>query len=476
MPTRRRPGRRSSARSIASRARRPASRSGNGCRPSCSRQGGDRSGRATGRRVRIVVRPDRGRRGAGSRRANEAVQHGLGARRGDRHQDHRQHRRRRQSERADVEMPGGAETGDVDQEHFVNIDDSGSLARPGRQLSVAVVRSLCGGTQTGYRRRTSPGGPLCSTNVSPWTVRPAPPSQSGSRGPRRSTRHPPRSARPRRACGTLRALRRRHGEARSRRLRARSSRARLDLGPRCAVPAVSQIERRGEGDRGQPRGPRPCAVGASGPADRRLRPFARGTIALCLAERYGAELAGLAVWNANLTFGLQERLAVQGLKVERAMKGSDVASRLFARATFEAWGRSIPGARTMQDWLSHDPAVVDAYARDPLCGFTPTVSMASDIVDLVRQGVDAAQLSRLPADLPIHLLGGGSDPGDGPGRGDRSAGGPPADQRLAPDRRRDRGRRPARDPERDRALPRAGPRLAVGLDRRHPADHAIHPA
>lgn len=135
-----------------------------------------------------------------------------------------------------------------------------------------------------------------------------------------------------------------------------------------------------------------------------------GTIALQMAERYGVELAGVAVWNANLTFGLQERIAVQGLKVERAMKGSDVASRLFARATFEAWGKSVEGARTPHDWLSHDPSVVEDYARDPLCGFTPTVSMASDIVDLVRRAGEEAQLSQLPTDLPIHLLGGGGDP------------------------------------------------------------------
>lgn len=141
-----------------------------------------------------------------------------------------------------------------------------------------------------------------------------------------------------------------------------------------------------------------------------------GTIALNLAEQHGEDLAGLAVWNANLTFGVQERLAVQALKVERAMKGSDVASRLFARATFEAWGRSVEGAHTPADWLSHDPAAVEAYLRDPLCGFTPTVSMAADIVDLVRRGALPDQLAKLPADLPIHLLGGGEDPATAKGR------------------------------------------------------------
>ncbi|WP_102958905.1 alpha/beta fold hydrolase [Mangrovicella endophytica] len=135
-----------------------------------------------------------------------------------------------------------------------------------------------------------------------------------------------------------------------------------------------------------------------------------GLVALNHALRHGPRLAGLAVWNANFDIGAQERLARVALRVERALKGSDVASRIVQSATFEAWGRSIPGRRTMADWLSHDPAAVDAYIADPLCGFAPTVSMMEDVVALIFAGGSDAGLAKLPVGLPVHCLGGTADP------------------------------------------------------------------
>ncbi|GGD92563.1 lysophospholipase [Aureimonas endophytica] len=133
-------------------------------------------------------------------------------------------------------------------------------------------------------------------------------------------------------------------------------------------------------------------------------------IALNVAIRRGAALAGLALWNADFTFGRKETLGLAALKVERALKGSDVASELFARATFGAWGRSVPDRRTEADWLSHDAAAVEAYRRDPLCGWTPTNSLAMDLLGLVRDASGEAAWARLPSALPVHVLGGAEDP------------------------------------------------------------------
>jgi len=135
-----------------------------------------------------------------------------------------------------------------------------------------------------------------------------------------------------------------------------------------------------------------------------------GLIALNYAERHGDDLAGVAVWNANFTAGLEERVGRFALKVEKALKGSDVPSGILQRATFEAWGKAISPRRTMQDWLSHDPAAVDAFIADPLCGFAPTLSMMEDVMALIFQGGSDAGLAMLPAELPVHCLGGTADP------------------------------------------------------------------
>ncbi|ORE89705.1 alpha/beta hydrolase [Aurantimonas sp. 22II-16-19i] len=135
-----------------------------------------------------------------------------------------------------------------------------------------------------------------------------------------------------------------------------------------------------------------------------------GHIALNYGERFGRDLAGLCVWNADFAHGFDRRLGRWALKAEKALKGSDVASELARRFTFGAWEKSVSPRRTAFDWLSHDEREIDAYMRDPLCGFTPTVSMMEDIARLVFEAGSKPGLSLLPPELPIHLLGGSQDP------------------------------------------------------------------
>lgn len=135
-----------------------------------------------------------------------------------------------------------------------------------------------------------------------------------------------------------------------------------------------------------------------------------GLVALNFAERHGDALAGLAVWNSDFRAGWQVKAGLLGLRIEKFFKGSDVASMLSRRVVFEPWEKSIPNRRKAEDWLSHDPAAVAAFAEDPLCGFIPTVSMMEDVVALVRHGGSQEAIARLPKDLPIHLLGGTEDP------------------------------------------------------------------
>jgi alpha-beta hydrolase superfamily lysophospholipase len=142
-----------------------------------------------------------------------------------------------------------------------------------------------------------------------------------------------------------------------------------------------------------------------------------GLVAVNHAAAHGPRLAGLAVWNSHLTLGLEERVAILALKVEKALKGSDVPSALFIRATIDSWSRAIEPRRTPSDWLSHDPVAVDRYIDDPLCGWAPTISMAEDLVALVRSGHHAVRSCALPAALPVHLLGGSADPATEDGRG-----------------------------------------------------------
>lgn len=135
-----------------------------------------------------------------------------------------------------------------------------------------------------------------------------------------------------------------------------------------------------------------------------------GLICLNTAIAHPEASDAVAVWNSNFNPGLAGRAAQLILKTERMLKGSDVPSALLPRLTFDAWGKSVPGHRTLFDWLSRDPAEVDAYIADPLCGFDACVSLWLDIFTMSFAATRPENMARLPRSLPIHLVGGSADP------------------------------------------------------------------
>ena len=67
-------------------------------------------------------------------------------------------------------------------------------------------------------------------------------------------------------------------------------------------------------------------------------------------------------------------------------------------------------ARTDYDWLSRDPAEVDRYIADPLCGFgIDAASTRSMVTGAPRLG-DAGALAGIRSDLPLYLVAGSADP------------------------------------------------------------------
>ena len=86
-----------------------------------------------------------------------------------------------------------------------------------------------------------------------------------------------------------------------------------------------------------------------------------------------------------------------------------------------AYGKRIPDARTPFDWLSTDPAVVDAYLADERCGFMFTVGGYAALTDLTGEIADPACVARVPHDMPLLFIAGEQDPVGDNGKGVRIA-------------------------------------------------------
>src|SRR5579872_368598 len=96
--------------------------------------------------------------------------------------------------------------------------------------------------------------------------------------------------------------------------------------------------------------------------------------------------------------------------VERWRLGPRGKSALLVKMFFGAFNKPFEPARTPFDWLSRDPAEVDKYIADPLCGFAPSAGLWIDLLWGLREIARPSRQARIPRHLPIHIISGGLDP------------------------------------------------------------------
>ena len=129
-------------------------------------------------------------------------------------------------------------------------------------------------------------------------------------------------------------------------------------------------------------------------------------VALAAAERSGADLAGLIL---SGPLGVNPELADAVTALEAAVEAGagDQAVDILGpmNQTFEP-------ARTRYDWLSRDPAEVDAYIDDPLSGedIPLTAAYVAEMFGLSLRAATAEGVAQLPDGLPVLLLSGQRDP------------------------------------------------------------------
>ncbi|HEY1942088.1 MAG TPA: alpha/beta hydrolase, partial [Roseiarcus sp.] len=125
---------------------------------------------------------------------------------------------------------------------------------------------------------------------------------------------------------------------------------------------------------------------------------------------HGEALAGAILSGSN---GRPPAIAALGrliARFERLRLGAHGRSDLLMKMWFGAFNKPFEPARTAFDWLSRDPAAVDAYVADPLCGFNSTTQLAIDLLDALPPLLAPATLACIPKRLPILIVSGARDP------------------------------------------------------------------
>lgn len=132
---------------------------------------------------------------------------------------------------------------------------------------------------------------------------------------------------------------------------------------------------------------------------------------------HGSTLAGAVLSGTNSGGAALVRVGLALAHVERLRIGARGRSKLLQAASFGDFNRRFKPTRTEFDWLSRDPAEVDKYIADPLCGFEMTVQGWIDVFGGLLRIDEQENRERIPRDLPVYLFAGAEDPVGRAGKG-----------------------------------------------------------
>lgn len=90
--------------------------------------------------------------------------------------------------------------------------------------------------------------------------------------------------------------------------------------------------------------------------------------------------------------------------------GDKKANKTLHKLMFGNYNNRVEHLRTESDWLTRDDRIVDAYIRDPLCGFIPTAGLSRDMLMGISHIQKKETLERMNKKLPCFFIAGGDDP------------------------------------------------------------------
>lgn len=133
-------------------------------------------------------------------------------------------------------------------------------------------------------------------------------------------------------------------------------------------------------------------------------------IAQAYLLHHSASLDGAILSGSNFQPVALYRAARLIARVERLRQGLRGRSALIDFLSFGSFNKAFKPNRTAFDWLSRDPAEVDKYINDPLCGFRCTNQLWIDLLGGLQQISKASNLAQIDPGLPILVMGGECDP------------------------------------------------------------------
>lgn len=138
-------------------------------------------------------------------------------------------------------------------------------------------------------------------------------------------------------------------------------------------------------------------------------------------SRHAAGLSGAVICGTGNEPVAKSKMGHALARRIAAKRGEHTRSKLLHNLADGSFSKSVKHARTPLDWLSTDPAVVDAYLADELCGQMFTAGAYATLTSLTAETATLDSALAIPSDLPVLFIAGALDPVGDKGRGVKSA-------------------------------------------------------
>lgn len=137
--------------------------------------------------------------------------------------------------------------------------------------------------------------------------------------------------------------------------------------------------------------------------------------------RYGTGIQGAIICGTGSQPFLLVKFSRGLAALQGLIFGQKHVAKMIDKLAFGNYNKMVTDQRTAFDWLCRDEKAVDAYIKDPLCGFTFTVNGFKTLFTLIDRLNKAENLQNMPKDLPVFFIAGDKDPVGNYGEGVKQA-------------------------------------------------------
>ena len=127
-------------------------------------------------------------------------------------------------------------------------------------------------------------------------------------------------------------------------------------------------------------------------------------------EKYGEGLKGAIIMGTGYQPAATLSMGIRLTSLMKKVKGGHFRSKMVNNMALGSYNKSFEPARTKNDWLTKDEAIVDAYEANPLNQFMFTVNGYNNMFKGMLFAQSQENLDKIPKDLPILVVSGENDP------------------------------------------------------------------